>query len=83
MTESLEAHAQGSVEVLFRLHSIEPVPAPPDGCTGTWYRYVIVQGSNVISGLRSGTLAELDPLLHQMVDRLNERVGKQRAKTRR
>lgn len=64
---------------LFRLESVEPTKSP-DGSDGPWFRYVIVQGKNVITGLRSGTLTELDPVLKDMVARLNERAGKQRAK---
>jgi hypothetical protein len=71
--------SKGNVETLYRLDSVTPV-APPDGSDGTWYRYVIVQGSNIITGQRSGTLPELNPVLEDMVARLNERAGKQRAK---
>jgi hypothetical protein len=73
--------SQGAVEVLYRLDSVAPI-APPDGSDGTWHRYVIVQGANIISGLRRGTLAELNPILQDMVNRLNERAGKQYAKMR-
>ena len=69
----------GAVEQMYRLQSVEHTEAP-EGNEGTWYRYVIVQGGNVITGLRPGTLAELNPILQEMVDRLNERAGKQRAK---
>jgi hypothetical protein len=72
--------SQGVVEVLYRLDSVAPTTAP-DGSDATWYRYVIIQGANVITGLRPGTLAELNPVLQEMVDRLNERAGRQRAKT--
>ena len=67
------------VGLLYRLDSVVPATAPA-GSDGTWYRYVIVQGANTITGFRSGTLAELNPVLQEMVDRLNERAGKQRAK---
>ena len=74
-----EAPALPGVGELFRLDSLAQTAAP-DGGTESWFRYVIVQGDNVITGLRQGTLAELDPMLRHMVQRLNERAGKQRAK---
>lgn len=71
--------SQAVVDFLYRLDSVVPT-ATPEGSDGTWYRYVIVQGANTITGLRPGTLAELNPVLEDMVARLNERAGKQRAK---
>lgn len=75
------ATPQAAALDLFRLDSMEPA-ASPDGSEGPWFRYVIIQGSNVITGLRSGTHAELDPILRDMVERLNERAGKHQAKSR-
>jgi hypothetical protein len=69
-------------ELPFLLDSIVPAAAP-DGGDGMWHRYVIAQGSNVITGLRCGTRLELDAQLQEMVDKLNERAGKQRAKAKR
>jgi len=59
----------------FRLDSITEVPAP-DGAEGTWQRYVIVQGSNTINGLRSGTLADVKVQIEDVVRHLNERFVK-------
>jgi hypothetical protein len=71
----------GTADHLYRLESVAPVAAP-DGGKETWYRYVIVQGTNTITGMRSGALSDLNPILLDMVERLNERAGKQRAKLR-
>ena len=73
--------ASGTVETLYRLDSVVATPSP-DGSEGHWYRYVIVQGTNTITGFRAGTLAELNPVLQDMVSRLNERAGKQLAKAK-
>jgi len=59
----------------FRVDSITEVPAP-DGRDGIWHRYVIMQGSNMITGLRSGTRDEVSSTLEKLVERLNERFRK-------
>jgi hypothetical protein len=59
----------------FRLDSITEV-SPPDGHEGSWYRYVIVQGSNTITGVRSGTRWEVSLTLESLVEHLNERFKK-------
>jgi hypothetical protein len=72
----------GVLEMSFQLDSVTPV-ADPTGGSATWYRYVISQGANhdnVITGAKSGSLAEVTVQLREMVDRLNERFGKQQAK---
>jgi hypothetical protein len=76
---STETPSEAKIESLYRLDSVVSTPAP-DGGTASWYRYTIVQGGNKITGFRSGSLAELNPLLLDMVTRLNERAGKLLAK---
>ena len=63
--------------VPFQVESIHPAPAP-DGSGGTWYRYVVTQGStNTIKGIRSGTREEVSGRIEAMVVTLNERrLGK-------
>ena len=56
----------------YQLKSID-VTLAPEGGEGTWYRYVIAQGSNEITGMRPGTLAEVDIAVREIVVRLNER----------
>lgn len=69
-----------AVEAPFRVDSISKA-SPPEGSEGVWYRYVISQGTNLISGVRSGAQAEVTSLVGEMVERLNERrVGKNRPK---
>ncbi len=81
----LRKPTQAILEAPFRLDSLVEV-ASPNGDEGTWYRYVIAQGGtddvNTITGTRSGTRAEVGLLVQQMVERLNERFGKQQAKLR-
>jgi hypothetical protein len=62
----------------FRLDSISEVPAP-EGGEGVWQRYVIVQGTNTINGLRAGTRAEVSAQVESLVERLNERFRKGKA----
>ena len=66
---------QPAFEIPFRLASITET-TPPDGSEGIWHRYVIAQGANTITGMRSGTRVEISLQLENMVERLNERFGK-------
>ena len=71
-----------SPELPFRLESLVAV-ASPVGSEGDWYSYVICQGTNRITGLRSGTKSAVQSEVNEMVDRLNERrEGKTRPKVR-
>lgn len=58
--------------VPYQLQSISPVAAPSDS-EGSWFRYVIAQGVNEITGLRLGSASEVEYAVREMVDRLNER----------
>ena len=74
------AATEALLEVPFRLDSISPVAAPA-GSEGVWHRYVILQGTNEITGLRAGTQAEVTRLVDDMIERLNERrLGKNKKK---
>jgi len=65
-------------ECPYQLQSVAPTVAP-DGAEGVWHRYVISQGKTVVTGLRSGSVAEVDYFLRDMIERLNERrMGKTR-----
>lgn len=80
------AHATASTEVNheapYELRSVSQT-RPPHGSDGTWYRYVIAQGASVVVGVRSGTEAEVDYFLRDMIERLNERrMGKNRPRTK-
>ena len=69
-------------EVPFRLASLIETGGP-EGSQGTWYRYVIMQGTNEITGLRNGAEAEVAHLVREMVERMNERrVGKTRTRVK-
>ena len=74
---AMQLHA--ALETPFSLESVTPTPAPA-GADGVWHAYVIVQGDNRIVGSRAGTLAEVSGQARDMIDRLNERSGKQLAK---
>jgi hypothetical protein len=68
------------LEVPFRLESITPADAPA-GSDGSWFRYVILQGENEITGLRAGSQNEVQRLVDEMIERLNERrLGKAKKK---
>jgi len=72
-----------TVELPFKLESISKAAAP-GSAQGVWHSYVITQGTNTIEGVRAGTHAEVTTLLHDMVERLNERrEGKYRPKSKR
>jgi hypothetical protein len=80
----VSASDKSSSEVLqapFRLDSLEDV-APPSGCEGTWYKYVIKQGDNVIVGLREGAQSEVSATVSAYIERLNLRFAKQQSKAR-
>lgn len=78
----LNSTLESVLEVPFKIDSIAQTTAPA-GSDGVWHSYVISQGTNTINGVRAGTRAEVQILLHDMVERLNERrMGKQRPKTK-
>ena len=73
---------KSSSEILqtpFSLDSLDDVP-PPSGCEGTWHRYVIRQGDNVIVGLREGVRSEVVAVIGEYVNRLNMRFAKHQSK---
>jgi hypothetical protein len=68
------------LELPFKVDSIARTTAPT-GAEGVWHSYVISQGANTITGVRAGTHAEVTTLLHDMIERLNERrAGKKRSR---
>jgi hypothetical protein len=72
-----------TVELPFKLDSIAKATAP-GGAAGVWHSYVISQGANTIAGMRAGTQAEVTTLLHDLIERLNERrSGKVRPRSKR
>jgi hypothetical protein len=82
MTKEVNS-TQGTVQWPFKLESIAKAAAP-GGAAGMWHRYVISQGKNTIEGVRAGTDAEVTTLVHDMIERLNERrEGKHRPKSKR
>jgi hypothetical protein len=62
----------------FRVESIVEAPAPL-GSEGVWHRYIIVQGTNRIDGLRAGTHSEVSLHVEGLVAQLNERFRKGKA----
>lgn len=61
----------------YEVLSVEPAEAPYNLGGADWYRYVIVQGSNEISGYRQGNLHTITRSVEEIVVRLNERrIGK-------
>jgi hypothetical protein len=71
---------QLKAEAPYELRSVSRT-ATPSNSDGDWYQYVITQGKSEVTGLRSGTVAEVDFFLRDMIERLNERrMGKTRPK---
>jgi hypothetical protein len=69
-------------EAEYRLESLDRT-ATPAGLDGTWYEYVIAQGTNMIKGMRCGNKTQVDDEIRDMVERLNERrVGKTRPRVK-
>jgi hypothetical protein len=61
----------------YEVLSVEPAEAPYNLDGADWYRYVIVQGDNKISGYRQGNLHSITSSVEEIVLRLNERrIGK-------
>jgi hypothetical protein len=59
----------------FALDSVSQT-SPPSGCEGQrWCKYVIVQGENVIEGMRRGGLSVVTDEIGALVAQLNERRG--------
>lgn len=70
------------LEQPYKVDSIAKASAP-SGTEGIWHSYVISQGTNTITGARAGTQAEVTTLLHDMIERLNERrAGKTRPRSK-
>jgi hypothetical protein len=64
----------------YTIESIEPID-PPAGTEGSdWYQYVIVQGTNRISGYRQGSLESVRQTTEENIELLNERQFGKRAR---
>lgn len=54
---------------------------PPEGSQGKdWVRYQIVQGSNLITGFRQGTIKANKLVVEQIIEGLNERRSPKRGR---
>jgi len=68
-----------SISQFYTIQSIEPID-PPSGTEGdNWYQYVIVQGTNKISGYRQGDLESVRRATEENIELLNERQFGKRA----
>lgn len=81
MSSTLYTHIPSGLasQAQFRLESVDEVTAP-EGQLGVWQRYVITQGANRIVGTRAGAHSDVTLLLTEQVERLNVRLGKQKAR---
>jgi hypothetical protein len=78
MTENTENLVSPSN--FYTIQSIEPSD-PPSGTEGSdWYQYVIVQGTNKISGYRQGSLESVRQSTEENIELLNERQFGKRAR---
>lgn len=76
-----EFRTETFLELPFKVDSISRTTAPP-GAEGVWHSYVISQGTNMITGVRAGTHAEVTTLLQDMIERLNDRrAGRKRPRS--
>lgn len=57
----------------FALGSVDKTKPPVEGESGTWHRYTITQGSNVITGYRKGSRTAVTRAVKGIVAELNER----------
>lgn len=75
MSENSERTSQ-----FYTIQSIEPID-PPSGTEGDdWHQYVIVQGTNKISGYRQGNLESVRRATEENIELLNERQFGKRAR---
>jgi hypothetical protein len=64
----------------FELTSVNKTEPPPGNQGKDWVRYEIVQGSNVITGYRQGSLASIRQVAEEIVVGLNERRSPRRGR---
>jgi hypothetical protein len=64
----------------FRLSSIEQHAAPAGSEGKDWFEYKILQGKNVITGYRRGTLAVVTEEVRKVIEGLNQRRGVRRGR---
>jgi len=57
----------------FTLSAVDQTDAPMAGEDGTWCRYTITQGENVITGYRKGSRTAVTRAVKAIVEDLNER----------
>ena len=57
----------------YRVVSVHKTTAPALGKPGHWYRYMIVGGKSRITGLHSGTLAEVTKYAEECAESFNLR----------
>jgi hypothetical protein len=57
----------------FALGSVDKTKPPMEGEKGTWHRYTITQGANVITGYRKGSRTAVTRAVKDIVAELNER----------
>jgi hypothetical protein len=75
MTENPTTSSQ-----FYTIESIEPID-PPTGTEGSdWHQYVIVQGTNRISGYRQGNIETVRQATEENIELLNERQFGKRAR---
>ena len=57
----------------FKLDDIERAKAPDGGSGQDWFRYIITQGHNTITGYRQGSQRAVTKAVKEIVLELNER----------
>ena len=57
----------------FALSAVDQAEPPVEGETGTWHRYTITQGPNVITGYKKGSRTAVTRAVKAIIVELNER----------
>jgi len=73
LTQSPVDGSSDNLRKEFRVVSVDETTAPALGKPGHWYRYTIVAGKSRVTGLHSGTLAEVTKYAEECAESFNSR----------
>lgn len=72
MTDCMSDEPEGLAQP-YKIVAIQRTKPPRGGKGANWYRYKIVQGTNVIRGYRRGNLKAVTQAVEDIVAQLNQR----------
>jgi len=73
MPAAAKTTATNGPDESFQLDNIERAQAPDGGAGQGWFRYIITQGPNTITGYRQGSQRAVSKAVKDIVLELNER----------